>query len=128
MRNYLEKEILNKIVANSINEEMHFLHKMIEKLEQEALNIINHSTKLTRQFSILTGIKGVGTKTAMTVLADMPDVSLFKNAKQYAAFAGVTPSHFQSGTSVKGKSHISRLGSKKVRKALYMAAIVVKKP
>jgi hypothetical protein len=42
------------------------------------------------------------------------------------SFAGVTPSHFQSGTSVKGKSHISRLGSSKIRKTLYMSALVVK--
>jgi transposase len=48
------------------------------------------------------------------------------NGLQYAAFAGVTPSHIQSGTSVKGRSAISRLGSKKIRKALYMSAIVVK--
>lgn len=126
LKNALEKEVLNKIVSLSIHEEMDFLRKMIEKLEQEALTLIHHSTKLTRQFSLLTAIKGVGPKTALTILGDMPDVSLFKNAKQYAAFAGVTPSHVQSGSSVRGQSHISRLGSKKVRKALYMAAIVVK--
>ncbi|WP_084756307.1 IS110 family transposase [Candidatus Paracaedibacter symbiosus] len=124
--NSLEKEIINKIVANSINEEMQFIKDMIKKLEQEALNIINDSPQLKRQYDILTEIKGIGTKTAMTILADMPDVSRFENAKQYAAFVGVTPSHFQSGTSVKGKSHISRLGSRKIRKALYMSAIVVK--
>ena len=124
--NSLEKEILNRIVAKSINEEMQFAKDMIKKLEQEALNIINDSPKLKRQFGILTEIKGVGPKTAMTILSDMPDVSCFETAKQYAAFAGVTPSHVQSGTSVKGRSHISRLGSKKIRKALYMSAIVVK--
>ncbi|MDR0632322.1 MAG: IS110 family transposase [Holosporaceae bacterium] len=39
---------------------------------------------------------------------------------------GITLSHFQSGTSVNGKSHISRLGSKKIRKVLYMSSLVVK--
>jgi transposase len=95
--NSLEKEILNRIVAKSINEEMQFAKDMIKKLEQEALNIINDSPKLKRQFGILTEIKGVGPKTAMTILSDMPDVSCFETAKQYAAFAGVTPSHVQSG-------------------------------
>lgn len=83
--NSLEKEILNKIVANSIDEEMQFIKNMIEALEQAALNIINASSQLKRQFDILTEIKGVGTKTAMTILADMPDISRFENAKQYAA-------------------------------------------
>ena len=62
------------------------------------------------------------------LLAELPDVDNFKNAKQYAAFAGVTPAHFESGTSIKGKSHISRIGSKKIRKSLYMAAIVYTDP
>jgi hypothetical protein len=55
---------------------------------------------------------------ASTILADMPDVSSFKTANQFAAYVGVTPSHFQSGTSVKGKSRISKLGSKRIRNVL----------
>jgi hypothetical protein len=39
---------------------------------------------------------------------------------------GVTPSHFQSGTSINGKSHISRMGAKNIRKVLYMSSLVVK--
>ncbi|MDR1235469.1 MAG: transposase [Holosporaceae bacterium] len=71
-------------------------------------------------------MKGVGAKTASVILANMLDVNLFENVKQFAAFIGVTPSHFQSGMSVNGKSHISRLGSAKIRKTLHMSAIVVK--
>ena len=56
----------------------------------------------------------------------MPDVSNFQKSGQFAAFAGVSPSHFQSGSSVQGKSHISRLGSRSIRKVLYMSALVVK--
>ena len=81
---------------------------------------------MKKTFDRITGIKGVGEKVAMAIIADMPDVQNFQKAGQFAAFAGVTPSHFQSGASVHGKSHISRLGSHTVRKALYMSALVVK--
>ncbi|GHU15721.1 hypothetical protein FACS189449_13500 [Alphaproteobacteria bacterium] len=56
----------------------------------------------------------------------MPSVDKFDNGKQYSAFPGVTPSHVESGTSVRGKSHISKLGSSRIRKTLYMSALVVK--
>ena len=56
----------------------------------------------------------------------MPDIDNFKSAKQYAAFVGVTTSHSLSGTSVNGGSHISKIGSRKLRKTLYMSALVVK--
>ncbi|MDR2067950.1 MAG: transposase [Holosporaceae bacterium] len=39
---------------------------------------------------------------------------------------GVAPSHCQSGTSANGKSHISRMGAKNIRKVLYMSSLVVK--
>ena len=81
---------------------------------------------MKEQFDRITEIKGVGEKLALTIIADMPDVSNFQKSGQFSAFAGVSPSHFQSGSSVCGKSHISRLGSKSIRKVLYMSALVVK--
>ena len=81
---------------------------------------------MKEQFNLITEIKGVGEKLALAITADMPDVSSFQKSGQISAFAGVSPSHFQSGSSVCGKSHISRLGSKSTRKVLYMSALVVK--
>jgi len=124
--NALEMEYINETVKKSIDEEIKFVKKAIKDLEIEAKKIVKENEKLKKHFDILTSIKGVGAKTALTILADMPDVDKFENAKQYAAFIGVTPSHFQSGTSINGKSRISKLGSKRIRKILYMSALVAK--
>jgi transposase len=126
LTNFLEKKMLNEEVKKSIDEEIVFLKKMVKSLEAEAQKILENTEKLRKAFELLTSIKGVGAKTVRVILADMPDINMFENAKQYSAFVGVTPSHFQSGTSVSGKSHISRLGSSKIRKTLYMCALVVK--
>jgi len=44
--------------------------------------------------------------------------------RQLAAFAGLNPYQRQSGSSVNGQSRLSKIGSKYLRKALYMPAIV----
>jgi len=124
--NALENRNLSKVILKSIHAEIKFLKKQIDLLENEARKIINSNKNLKEQFDRITEIKGVGEKLALAIIADMPDVSNFKKAGQFAAFAGVSPSHFQSGSSVRGKSHISRLGSKSIRKVLYMSALVVK--
>ena len=67
-------------------------------------------------------IPGIGKLTAVAILAESPDFAYFSNARELAAYAGLTPKHKMSGTSVRGKSRIS----KRLRKALYFPAIVAK--
>lgn len=124
--NALENKNLSKVILKSIHDEIKFLKKQIALLEDEAQKIINSDKNLKEQFDRITEIKGVGEKLALAIIADMPDVSNFQKSGQFSAFAGVSPSHFQSGSSVRGNSHISRLGSKSIRKVLYMSALVVK--
>lgn len=124
--NALENKNLSELILKSVHDEIKFLKNQIDLLENEVRNIINSNKHLKEQFDKVTEIKGVGEKLALTIIADMPDVSNFQKSGQFAAFAGVSPAHFQSGSSVRGKSHISRLGSKSIRKVLYMSALVVK--
>ena len=124
--NALENKKLSKVILKSIHDEIKFLKNQIALLEDEAQKILNSNQNLKEQFDRITKIKGVGEKLALAIIADMPDVSNFQKSGQFSAFAGVSPSHFQSGSSVRGKSHISRLGSKSIRKVLYMSALVVK--
>ena len=124
--NALENENLSKVILKSIRDEIKFLKKQISLLEDESRKVIDSNQKLKVQFDRITAIKGVGEKVALVIIADIPDISNFQKSGQFSAFAGVSPSHFQSGSSVRGKSHISRIGSKSIRKVLYMSALVVK--
>ncbi|MBR1733894.1 MAG: IS110 family transposase, partial [Alphaproteobacteria bacterium] len=124
--NLLERSYTNETVKKSINEEMDFIKNQIKTLENEANQLIIRDEELQHNFEIITSIKGVGSKLAFAILADA-DFERFQNGRQYAAFVGVTPSHFESGTSVKDRSRISRIGSSNLRKILYMNALVVKK-
>ena len=53
----------------------------------------------------------------------MYDLSDYDNAKAAAADAGVTAAHYQSGSSVRRRSKMSRMGKAAVRSALYFPAI-----
>ena len=121
--NCLEKQILPKVVLKSINSEVKFLDKQIKQLETEIKKIVDNDPDLRVKFQRLSDIKGVGEKTALSILIDMPDVKNFEKSAQFASFAGVTPSYSQSGSSVYKNP---KIGSKNVRKTLYMSAITVK--
>ena len=70
----------------------------------------------------LLAIPGIGPITSLTLLAlfrKYPDT----NRNQIVALAGLDPIQFQSGTSVHGKTRISKRGSRELRRRLYQATL-----
>jgi transposase len=57
-------------------------------------------------------------------LSEVVDVKRFQTVKQFVAHAGLAPSERTSGTSVRGKSFIGKSGRPRLRKTLYMCALV----
>ena len=56
-------------------------------------------------------------------MAEIGSVQRFASARQLAAFAGLTPQERQSGTSVKGKTRLCKIGNSHLRKALFFPAL-----
>jgi transposase len=84
---------------------------------------LQQDTAMQKRFDRLTSPKGVGEITAVTFMAEIPDITLFSHAKKLAVFAGMTP-HFQhSGTRTPVSQPISKMGSTRLRQAFYMAAL-----
>jgi transposase len=79
---------------------------------------------LKQQRELLTSIPGIGEQTAAVLLAEVGRIEDYKNARQLAAYAGLTPCERSSGTSVRGKTRLSCTGNVRLRKALYMPAVV----
>jgi len=71
-------------------------------------------------------IKGIGPLTAAKLLAECRPLTEFDDVRQLVAFAGLNPSHYQSGSSIKKKTLISKCGNSAIRAALYMPAVSAK--
>ncbi|MGB8625971.1 MAG: transposase [Candidatus Cybelea sp.] len=69
----------------------------------------------------------IGETTAGTLLAEIPNIDHFESAKAVAAFAGLSPRDRRSGTSIHGRPRLCRTGNSRLRKALYMPAIVARR-
>ena len=67
---------------------------------------------------------GLGDRTVAALLAYYGGPLRFDSAKQAVAYAGLDPRQHQSGSSVRGKPRLSKVGHARLRKALYMPAMV----
>ncbi|OGT81488.1 MAG: hypothetical protein A3J35_07980 [Gammaproteobacteria bacterium RIFCSPLOWO2_02_FULL_52_10] len=57
------------------------------------------------------------------VLSEFANITQFKNAKALAAFVGVAPKSRQSGTSLRARATMSKMGRSNLRKAFFMPAL-----
>lgn len=110
-------------LKGDIEAHIQFLEGQITALKKRLHEHIQAQTTLKDQQQLLTTIIGVGAYTAAVVLAEIGSVTLFTSARQLAAFAGLTPQEHQSGTSVQGKTRLCKVGSVRLRKALYFPAL-----
>lgn len=79
-----------------------------------------------RDALLLHSIPGIGNTTVAKVLAYAGDVRRFTNAMALASFIGVTPRQRLSGSSVNGRTMMSRTGHAQLRRALYMPGLVAR--
>lgn len=124
--NRLEAGVAEQQVAASINAHLEFLDEQIEETRKRLKKHIDRHPDLRKSQDLLTSIPGIGDTTAAKLLAEIGDVSAFSSARELASYAGLAPRQHQSGSSVRGKSRLSKVGNARLRKALYMPAIVAK--
>ena len=123
-KNHLKnKELLQKSVADLWEKRAEDLEKDVQLVEEKMKEIILADPDLKLKFELLIKIPGIGEGTATAVLAEVTRLENFRTARELAAFVGLTPRHRTSGSSVRGKPRISKMGLKTLRKALYLPAL-----
>lgn len=95
---------------------MNFLDKQIEALDCQ---ILEYYEKFD---CYLHTIPGIGMIAAATILAEIGDISRFKNSSSLIAFAGIDPTVRQSGEFNSTHNHMSKRGSPYLRHAIFLAA------
>ena len=109
------KDSLERVITH-LQQEIKATRKLIQKH-------IDRHPDLRGKRDLLETIPGIGPGTSAMILAEFGDVTRFHEAGQMASFCGLTPRHRQSGSSVRGRSMISKTGSSHIRKALFMPAL-----
>jgi len=110
-------------VRESLAQHIAFLDQEIKRTTDLIRQHIDQHPTLREQRELLVSIPGIGETTAAKLLAEMLDVKLYKSARQLAAFAGLVPRLHESGSSIKRKARLSKMGAPRLRKALYFPAI-----
>lgn len=106
-----------------IAQRLELAEEHITAIEQQIEALIAENKHVSRQFAYVCSINGVGLMTAATVVSEADGFNMVRNVRQLVSYAGYDVVEKQSGTSVRGKSRISKKGNTYIRRALYFPAI-----
>lgn len=107
-------------LTQEIEDEVTVYDIKIKKIEKQIDELIVKEHK--NMLEHLKSIPGVGSKSAYLMIICTNGFKNFNNYKQVISYFGLAPRVYESGTSVRGKRKICKMGMSKVRKTLYMAA------
>jgi transposase len=117
------RDTTDTLVRQSLQTVLDAVETQIAAVDQQITAHLAAHAELRTNLALLTAIVGIGAVTAAKLLAEFAALDQYESAKAAAADTGVTPSHYESGTSVRRRPRMSKMGNANLRAALYWPAI-----
>ena len=111
---------LDSKIRATLEEEIKLLNKKTSSIEKQMEELIEEENSALKEQ--LESIPGIGPKTSLLLIVALRGFEDFQNYKQVISYLGLSPRIYESGSSVRGKAKICKMGMAEVRKCLYMAA------
>ena len=112
--------IPSKFVYRSLKRNRKHLDKEIKGIEEQLLSLVKKEQQ--HQLTLLTSIPGIGIRTALFLIVSTDGFKKFETASQLCSYVGITPTIHESGSSVRGKARISKVGNRKLRNLLFLCS------
>ena len=107
-------------VYRSLKRDQKHLDKELLGIEKQLLSLVKQDQQA--QLTLLQSIPGIGLKTALFLIVITDGFKKFETASQLCSYVGITPTIRESGSSVRGRSRISKVGNRKLRNLLFLCS------
>jgi transposase len=111
----------DKVAVATCRNMMEFINRKLETINDQMMTLIQEHCQPI--FDLLQSIPSIGPCAAIELITTTKGFTAFSNAKSFASYIGICPRPYQSGTSIKGTGHISKLGVSSARSMMYMCAL-----
>ena len=112
--------IPSKWVYRCLNRSKNHLDKELRGIEQKLLSLVKQDQQ--DQLTLLQSIPGIGIKTALFLIVVTDGFKKFETASQLCSYVGITTTIRESGSSVRGRARISKVGNRKLRNLLFLCS------
>lgn len=112
--------IPSKFVYRSLIKRRKFIDNELKSIDLKLLSLVKQDQQ--QQLTLLQSIPGIGLKTALFLIVVTNGFKKFETASQLCSYAGITPTIRESGSSVRARARISKVGNRKLRNLLFLCS------
>jgi transposase len=114
---FTDKQFSARIVKDS-QKHIKQLQESITAIDKQLEQVIKEEDEVHRVYQLATSVTGIGLQTAALMILHTNCFSSFDNWRQFACYSGTAPFEHSSGTSIRGKTRLSKVGNMKMKALL----------
>lgn len=96
--------------------------KQLKDLDRKIQSIVRVDQEIKKQYDYAVSVPGIGPITALTMIIRTDGFQRITEPKKFACYSGVAPFKHQSGSSIRGKTRVSKLANMRVKTLLSLGA------
>ena len=112
-----------KVLVTEVKRSLRWIERSQARLTLQARKIIVADALLQRRWQLLLSLPGVGETSALQLLGELALLPADADVRQWVAYAGLDPCECSSGSSLRKRPRISKVGNRHLRRALFMPAL-----
>ena len=121
-KGFVEKSLVREL-QRSTRKVLRTIQAEIKTVENRLMQLLTEDSTLKEQFKQVTSVPGVGPVTALHMIVSTNEFTRITEAKKFACYAGVAPFEHSSGSSIRGKTRVSKMANMTIKKLLHLAAM-----
>lgn len=119
---FVASSILKQTLTNC-HRTLKALQSDIQRIEKAIEVLVSTDQQLSQQCRLATSVPGIGKITALNIIISTQEFSRIQDAKKFACYAGIAPFEHTSGSSIRGKTRVSKMANMTLKKLLHLAAM-----
>jgi transposase len=121
-KNFIE-EPLRKSISRRCTNSIAAIKKDIKNVDQDIRSLIKEDSPIQQQMKWATSVPGVGKITAANIIIATDEFQRISEVKKFACYAGVAPFEHSSGSSIRGKTRVSKMANMRIKTLLTLGSM-----
>jgi transposase len=119
---FIDPSIRKEMIKHS-QRSLSAIQKDIAQIDSAIEELVKSDEQLSKNCELATSVPGIGKITALNMIVSTGEFERIREAKKFACYAGVAPFEHSSGSSIRGKTRVSKMANMTMKRLLHMAAM-----